>query len=47
MNFRGKGKGSFQYHKEVDCIVANFICEKSHLKLVNNSSVRISKISMA
>ena len=35
MNFRGKSKVSFEYHKEVSYIVANFLCEKGHLKFVN------------
>ena len=35
MNFRGKGKGPFDNHRDVSSIVSNLMCEKGHLKFVN------------
>ena len=36
MNLRIKGKGSFQYRRDVRYVVSNFICEKGgYIKFVN------------
>ena len=34
MNLRGKGKGSFQYHRDVLYVVSNFICKKGYIEFV-------------
>ena len=35
MNLSGKGKGSFQYRRDVRYVVSNFICEKGYTEYVN------------
>ena len=35
MNLRGYCKGSFEYRREVCCIVSNFMCEKGYFEFVN------------